>query len=129
MAMAMQLIKSAMSEDYIDKSRIYAAGISMGSMATWELLWRMPGTFAAAMPICGGGAPQMADRMTDVPIWSFHGKLDDVVMPQHSIRMVKAVQQAGGKAKITIYTNANHNSWDSALAEPGFLKWMFSKSR
>ncbi len=27
------------------------------------------------------------------------------------------------------YPEANHNSWDSAFAEPDFLSWMFTRSR
>ncbi len=101
----------------------------MGGMGTWELLWRMPGTFAAAMPICGGGATSMASGITDVPIWAFHGRRDDIVPAYLSVRMVTAVQAAQGMAKVTIYPEANHNSWDPAFAEPNFLSWMFSQKR
>ncbi|MCB0572240.1 MAG: beta-glucosidase BglX [Phaeodactylibacter sp.] len=41
--------------------------------------------------------------------------------------MLKAIQQLGGLAKITLFPDANHNSWDPAFAEPEFLSWMFSK--
>lgn len=37
------------------KDQIYVGGLSMGEMGVFELVNRMPKTFAAAFPICGGG--------------------------------------------------------------------------
>jgi predicted peptidase len=129
MVMVLELIDKLWNESYIDKSRFYVSGLSMGAFGVWELLWRIPNKIAAAMPICGGGPPNMALKMIEVPMWAFHGVKDNVVHVRYSRRMVTAVQQAGGKAKITLYPNANHNSWDPAFAEPTFLKWMFSKTK
>lgn len=129
MAMVLQLINETLQEDYIDQEKFYLAGLSMGAMGVWELLWRIPEKVAAAIPICGGGPPAMADRMVDVPIWGFHGIKDNVVHHRYTRRMITAVQKAGGKAKVTLYPDANHNSWDPAFAEPKFLQWLFSKSK
>lgn len=125
----MLLIDSLTQSGTIDPDRIYIAGLSMGGMGTWELLWRMPGKFTAAAPICGGGLPVKAGPISKTPIWSFHGVKDNVVQVYHSIRMLEAVQKAGGKAKITLYENVGHNAWDFALEDPEFLTWMFSKSK
>lgn len=123
----MDLLGQELDKPYIDENRLYVSGLSMGGMGVFELLWRMPEKIAAAAPICGGGAPEMASAMADIPIWIFHGMKDDIVLPRHSIRMLKAIQREGGLAKITLYPDANHNSWDPALSEPAFLPWMFSK--
>ncbi|MCB9292133.1 MAG: beta-glucosidase BglX [Lewinellaceae bacterium] len=127
LAAVMDLAGRELAKPYIDENRLYVTGLSMGGMGTFELLWRMPEKIAAAAPICGGGAPEKASAMTDIPIWIFHGMKDDVVPPGFSIRMLKAIQQRGGLAKITLYPEANHNAWDPALAEPDFLPWMFSQ--
>ncbi len=127
LAAVMDLVDQELSKPYVDENRLYVTGLSMGGMGTWELLWRMPEKIAAAAPICGGGPPEMAHKMTDVPIWAFHGLKDDVVQPRFSINMVRAIQREGGLAKITLYPDANHNSWDPAFAEPDYLPWMFSK--
>jgi Predicted peptidase len=92
-------------------------------------MWRMPETFAAAAPICGGGDRNMTDKMTSVPFWIFHGKDDSVVHPNLSARMLKGIQYHGGKAKISMYPGVDHNSWDNAFAEPDFLSWIFSKTK
>ncbi|MCB0586585.1 MAG: beta-glucosidase BglX [Phaeodactylibacter sp.] len=129
LAAVMDLVSQELAKPYIDENRFYVTGLSMGGMGTWELLWRMPEKIAAAAPICGGGTPERASAMADVPIWAFHGMKDDVVQPRNSIRMLKAIQREGGPAKITLFPGANHNSWDPAFAEPEYLPWMFSKYR
>ena len=127
LAAVMDLVNQELAKPYIEVNRFYVTGLSMGGMGAWELLWRMPEKIAAAAPICGGGAPEKASAMVDIPIWIFHGMKDDVVPPRFSIRMLKAIQEQGGLAKITLFPDANHNSWDPAFAEPDYLSWMFSK--
>lgn len=123
------LLDSLMQESYTDKNRLYVSGLSMGAFGVWELLWRIPEKIAAAIPICGGGPTKMASKMNEVPIWAFHGTKDDVVHPRLSANLVKAVQQAEGRAKITLIPGANHNSWDPAFADPEYLKWLFSHKK
>ena len=40
---------------WVDKTRIYLTGVSMGGYGAWELALLHPEWFAAAMPLCGGG--------------------------------------------------------------------------
>lgn len=124
------LLDSVISAPFSDNDRIYVAGLSMGGMGTFELVSRRPGTFAAAIAICGGGDPASAKKYAGkVPFWIFHGAKDDVVPPKNSKIMAEAIKKAGGDAKLTIYPEANHNSWDSAFAEPELLDWLFSKKK
>ena len=102
----------------------------MGGMGTFEILYRKPETFAAAFAICGGGnAETVSKYASNTPLWVFHGAKDDLVDPQLSIAMVSADLKAGGKPNFNLYADANHNSWDSAFAEPQLLPWLFSKSK
>jgi len=43
--------------------------------------------------------------------------------------MVNALKAVGAKVKFTLYPNANHNSWDSAFAEPDLLSWLFTQHK
>jgi len=129
MDIVIDVVNDLVAETFIDNSRIYASGLSMGGMGTFEFAYRMNDKLACAMPICGGGPKDKAEGMTDVPFWIFHGLKDDVVHPRYSIMMMQAIQQAGGMAKITLFENANHNSWDPAFADPNYLKWMFNQKR
>ena len=128
--LVIELVEQMIEDKIVDESRLYVMGLSMGGMATFELLARYPDRFAAAMPICGGGNPKLARAYApNTPLWIFHGDADEVVKVENSRRMLRAVVDEGGKAKYTEYPGVNHNSWDSAFAEPDFLKWLFSNRK
>lgn len=127
---ALSLIDSLVNLPFTDSKRIYISGLSMGGMGTFELVSRKPKLFAAAMPICGGDNPKSARLYAkNVPFWVFHGAKDDIVPPEFSEQMVAAIKANGGDVKLSLYPNANHNSWDSAFAEPEYLSWLFSQSK
>ncbi len=130
LALTIKLIKKFLKESYIDKKRVYVGGLSMGGMGTFEILYRCPKVFSAAVPMCGGGKPELAGEYANrVKIWVFHGAKDDVVLPEYSEIMVDAIKKAGGDIKFTLYPDANHNCWDSAFSEPNLLPWLFSVSK
>jgi predicted peptidase len=127
MELTIKLIKQTLKESYVDKKRVYIGGLSLGGMATFEILYRYPKIFAAAIPMCGGGNPESASKYAKkVKLWVFHGAKDDVVLPKYSEKMVEAIKKVGGEVKFTLYPDANHNCWDSAFAEPNLLPWLFS---
>lgn len=127
MNLAIQLIDSIGALGYSKNNQIYLGGLSMGGMGTFELLARRPDTFAAAFAICGGGNPKNVKEYDNIPLWVFHGAQDNVVLPQYSTRMVLAAQELGMKVRFTLYSDANHNSWDYALAEMDLMPWLFSQ--
>ena len=103
------------------------AGLSMGGYGTWELIARFPDRFAAAVPVCGGGDPATAARISHVPVWAFHGSHDTTVRPANSRKMIRALQAAGAKPGYTEYPDVGHDSWVYAYREPYLLPWMFEK--
>ncbi len=129
MDMAQQLLKKITKEFPVNKKQIYVGGLSMGGMGTFEIVRRNPKLFAAAFPICGGGAPATAKQLKKVKWWVFHGAADEVVPPVYSQKMVDALKQVNADVKFSLYPGVNHNSWDNAFAEPTLLAWLFSKSK
>jgi len=124
------LLDSLLHKNYVKKDQVYVMGLSMGGMGTYELLFRKPTVFAAAIPICGAGDPEyVRGYAQEVPVWGFHGAMDDVVHPQNTLTMISAILKAGGTPKLTIYDTANHNSWDRAFGEQTLLTWLFSKKQ
>ena len=125
-----KLLDSLKNRTFIDKNRLYVGGLSMGGMGTYEILYRNPNTFAAAFAICGAAEPETVKAYAkNTPLWVFHGAQDDVVNPQFSVNIVNALLKAGAHPRFNLYDTANHNSWDSAFAEPDFLSWLFSHSK
>lgn len=129
MQLLQELVPIILRSYPIRKSQVYVGGLSMGGMGTYELVRRLPGTFAAAFAICGGAHPSTATKLKGVDWWLFHGAKDDVVPPSATQVMYGALKKAGANVKFTLYPNANHNSWDPAFAEKDLLPWLFSKKR
>jgi len=110
----------------VDEERIYLTGLSMGGYGTWSLASTYPGRFAAIAPICGGGKRFMAPRLKDMPIWAFHGAKDKVVSLKESQEMVNAVKEQGGDAKLTVYSDAGHDSWTATYDNQQLYDWFLS---
>lgn len=125
-----KLIDSFARTAQVDSSRIYLGGLSMGGMGTFELLWRKPKFFAAAIAICGGGDPGQVKRYANkFPIWIFHGSSDPIVPTSGSRLMVKSLKAAGAKVTYTEYPGVGHDSWKNAFKEPTLLDWLFAQKK
>ena len=128
--MVAKLIDSFATSGTVDTRRIYVGGLSMGGMGTFEILWRKPGFFAAAFPICGGGNEgKAAVYGQGFPVWVFHGDKDPVVDVNDSRKMVAALKAAGANLKYSEYPNVKHDSWSNAFAEADLLPWLFRQQK
>lgn len=111
----------------VDSGRVYLSGLSRGGHATWRWAAAEPARFAAIAPVAGRGEPETACALKDVPVWAFHGDRDDVVPPEGSFAMARAIRACGGrKSRLTIYPDLGHNAWDPAYADPGLYLWLLS---
>ena len=113
----------------IDKKRIYLTGLSMGGLGTFDLLMRYPQTFAAAIPVCGGGEPTKAASIKDIPLWVTHGALDHVVPVEYSRNMVAALKAEGSKVKYSEFSTLNHFVWQETFYNTEILEWLFGQRR
>jgi predicted peptidase len=120
----------------VDPARLYLTGLSMGGYATWQLGVSHPEKFAAIAPVCGGGdnlgillaEPRRAKLLKRLPIWAFHGAKDRLVKLGESERMVDAFRQIGNQPRLTVYPDAEHDSWTETYANPALYDW-FLKHR
>jgi predicted peptidase len=121
----------------VDTNRVYVTGLSMGGYGAWKLGLAHPERFAALVPICGGaslidvllGTRDKGDALKRLPIWAFHGAKDDVVSPDESTRVVQALRKSGLKeVKLTLYPEANHNSWSATYDNPELYEWLSRQS-
>ena len=65
----------------------------------------------------------------NLPIWAFHGALDKTVLPVETLNMVTAVNKFGGNAKITIYPDVEHNSWEKTFYDNATWDWLFKQKQ
>ncbi len=118
-----------LSDDKVDKDRIYVSGISMGGFGTWEIIAREPDMFAAAIPLCGGGIINSAEDIKDVAIWAFHGLNDDCVPVSGTQDMVEALQKVGGNIKATYFEGVGHAVWVNAYNTEGLIDWLLEQHK
>jgi predicted peptidase len=121
-------IDTLLGSSVVDKKRVYIGGLSMGGFGTLELLWRKPGVFAAAFPICGAGNPEkVKSYQPNLPIWIFHGEKDPVIPVSNSRLIYNTLKKTTAKVKYSEYPNVGHDSWINAFNEPDLLPWLFSQ--
>lgn len=106
---------------------------------TWLWAAHSPESFAAVAPAVGGlgkGGPKditpdlerWAANLATVPVWAFHGANDEVVPPDRSERMIKLIQDNGGKrARLTIYPDEGHGASRRVYTSREFYEWMFAQ--
>jgi len=115
----------------IDPKRIFLTGQSMGGYGTWALALKYPTRFAAIVPVASGWdytnelVPANICDLKNMPIWAFHGELDESVPPDQIMAMVQALQACSGNIRFTLYPDADHlGSSNRAYADPKLYAWL-----
>ena len=122
------LVESWRNDPRVDQRRIYVTGYSMGGYGTWHIISAKPDWFAGAVPICGGGDPDSASKLIDIPIWAVHGSEDKVIPQDQSRQMIEAIKAAGGDPKYTELPGVGHNCWTQTYQVPnGILAWLYQQ--
>ena len=129
LSLVLELIVELERSYNIDSTRRYVLGQSMGGFGTFAVITMQPKMFAAAVSICGGGDESKAAKIAAIPIWAFHGELDQSVNVARSRNMIAALTKAGGKPRYTEYKGEGHQIWVKVVKEPQLLSWMFSQRR
>jgi predicted peptidase len=113
----------------IDKQRLYVTGLSMGGSGTWSLVAANPDRFAAAMPMCGRGDLEAADKLAKTPIWVLCGAKDREQTVQNCQDMANALAKAGCEGRFTLYFELPHDCWTVTYDNPETYKWLLSHKR
>ena len=132
--MVMQALAQTIEKFRADAARVFLTGVSMGGYGVWHLASNHAETFAALVSICGGSSILSGDRFTPVaekvsriPAWVFHGADDKIVPISESRELVKAIRANGGEVKYSEYPGVGHNVWLNALAEKELMPWLLAQ--
>ncbi len=125
-----RLILKIQKEYNVDTNRIYLTGLSMGGWGAWNLAFAHPETFAALVPIAGfvDRVPMIENcKIAAIPIRIFHGLLDNVVDVNYSIAIYKKIKTCNANIELTIFDDANHDSWSRVYDTKEIYDWMFKQ--
>jgi predicted esterase len=97
----------------IDTNRVYLTGFSLGGSGTWYLAAKYPDKFAAIAPISGFTShmdfiDDNIDKLSNIPIWAFHGKIDNVVPFEETERIIIKLTGKNNELKFTIEPGVGH---------------------
>ena len=104
----------------VDPARVYLTGISCGAIGTWDY-FATHGNEVVAAAVLISGHPEWALEeagcapLTEVPVWAFHGALDNIVPMVHVEGPIDEIQACEGsdpiELELTVYPNADHDAW------------------
>lgn len=127
-----RLIQKVVKENNIEESRIYLTGLSMGGWGAWNLAFAHPEMFAALVPVCGfiDRVPMLENcKIKDIPTRIFHGLLDDVVDVSYSTTIYKKLKPCSKDISLTIFDDANHDSWTRVYDNSAIYDWMLQQKK
>lgn len=114
----------------VDESRIYVTGYSMGGFGSWDLLARHPQTFAAGLPICGGGPIDAVKNVVSIPLRTFHGSVDPDVPVTGTRALAKAITAHNPADFLyTEWEGKGHPIWDDVYTNTEIINWLFTQHK
>lgn len=113
----------------VDTNRIYIIGYSMGGTGTWEMIFRNPDLFAAAIPICAASDPSKASLVKDIHIWAFSAENDQFYDYRETEETVTRLKANNCDIKYTLYRSQEHYIWGQIFKDPQVSEWLFSKRK
>jgi predicted peptidase len=114
----------------VDPDRFYLTGISMGGRGTWEFAYWYAEMLTAIVPICGPSLPNLAPRLKNLPVWTIHGTLDEVVPVERTDEMVEALRLSGNlNVRYTRQDGIGHNCGRAAYRSPELWEWLAQQRR
>lgn len=121
---ALQILEQVEKDYHVDPKRRILTGWSMGGFGAWSLAAADPTRWSALVPLAGGGKPEWAESLKELPIWAWHGDADQAVFIERSRQMVNALKLAGASPRFTEISGGDHDSWKVAYADDRLIAWM-----
>ncbi len=106
----LKLLDEVIETYRVDPDRVYLTGASMGAGGAWELAGRAPERFAAFAPVCAHGGIGLAPKLTDLPIWGFHGSADEIIPIEPHQKLIEAIHARGGQARLSVIPGGTHGN-------------------
>lgn len=131
---AIKLVRLFAKKYNIDENRIYIEGLSNGGYGVYEAIKRAPWLFAAAFTMSAVSDASITyhnlqSTIAEIPLWTFQGGQDKSPTPAKTEGYVKKFRQAGMVVRYSLYSNLGHGTWNTAMKEPDYFKWMLAQNK
>ena len=87
-----------------------AVGALLANVASHKL--------AAIVPLCGPAVRIDPENFKDLPTWVIHGAMDSEVAIGESVKMVRALRNAGCDVRFTVHADLDHDTWTPTYHDP-----------
>ncbi len=110
----------------LDENRIVVDGLSSGGQGVWDFLGAYPKYIASALPISAARADYYPTipNYVHIPIWLFHGGLDNNPAPAEAAALIDTIRKSGGNIAENFYPTLGHGVWPNAWVDPGYIPFM-----
>jgi len=114
----------------VDANRVYLTGLSTGGYGAWAIGAKHRDVFAAIVPMGTSKSPaEFAERLTRMPIRSYHNYNDPIAPVWHDSSMCDRVNMLGGRAEMFKTDEGGHNCWDFAYGQTDLFEWLLTQKR
>ncbi|CAE8699119.1 unnamed protein product, partial [Polarella glacialis] len=129
----LELVQALCAAEWVDHTRVYLAGVSMGGMGTWELGARRPELFAAIAPVASyhkdDNRDYLASRLRDcqTPVLAVHSHADTTCpVSQEQLLWKRLYNNGAGCLQVELSDALDHTQlFESAFCDSTFLyEWL-----
>lgn len=122
-------LQSVVAYHRVDRSRIYLIGYSRGGFGAWSMAEQFPETFAAVVPIAGGGIRHYLNRTNEkTAFWAFHGANDEVIPLSDTVVLVQRLQELKRNVRLTVFEETNHQAVEAkVLKDEAMWTWLLEQ--
>jgi predicted peptidase len=116
----MELLEAILSSYRVDSRKLIITGYSMGATGTWDLVFKHPRLFSAAIAVSGMPPREIVLKNPGTPILVIHSR-DDELFPLESVRrFVQACESQEISTELRVVAGLSHyhfNLFVTALRE------------
>lgn len=128
----MDIVDYVCENNYIDETKIYVLGMSLGGYGTIDLMAAYPDRIAAGIGMCGGATAKDLSGLAKVPLWIIHGTGDNKVPVSKSDIVVEEVKNSqNGSINRMHYDRIpgmGHSEPARMFYVPDTYEWLFQHS-
>ncbi|MEL6535360.1 MAG: PHB depolymerase family esterase [Bacteroidota bacterium] len=142
------IVDSVVSAYQGDASRVYVTGLSKGGQGCWDLVKKLPQTFAAVAPVAGRitCTAKSLPTLSGIPMWLVHNEGDQAVpYAEYTKKAVERMEEEGypffhlntvepnaaqvlpEKRIVSVLPQKGHTGWDETYSSPAFYSWLLAQ--